>query len=107
MGVPSGNFSSANSGRLQVVFAADYTTNAGHDFSSDTLDLRLRCKVGSGGDLQTGIISINNHSCVIERDYTGGSGNVAVAMEELDHTFSGPSSVTAFNLSIACYLIKR
>ncbi len=107
MGVPSGNFSSAFSGRLQVTFSAEYLTNAGNDWGSGALDLIVRGFVGSGGTKQTTILSIGCQSAVIERDYTGGSGDLPVGMEEVSYSLSGPSSITAKNLRIACVLIKR
>lgn len=109
MALPSGNFSSANTGRLQVFFSGQFDTNTGGDFGSGTLELIIRCKVGSGGDLQTAILRLSAGvaSATLERDYTGGSGNVAVAMEYVSHSFDGPSSVHFSNCRIACYLVKR
>ena len=108
MALPSGNFSSASSGRLQVFFSGQFFTNTGSDFGTGTLDLVIRCKVGSGGDLQTAILKLNAGSSVtMERDYTGGSGNVPVAFEYVSHSFNGPSSVGFSNCRIGCCLIKR
>jgi hypothetical protein len=109
MALPTGNFSSANSGRLQVFFSGQFSTQDGGDFGSGTLQLTIRCKVGAGANLQTAILQLTGGaaSATLERDYTGGSGNVAVAMEYVAHSFSGPSSVHFSNCRIACYLIKR
>lgn len=108
MGFPSGLFSSANSGRLQVTFCADYLTNSGADFThGSTLNIIIRCFVGTGASRQTSVIDAAVHGTVIERDYVGGSGGVLVGMEEISHSFSGPSSIRAFNLACNCYLIKR
>ena len=109
MALPSGNFSSASSGRLQVVFSGQFATNTGGDFGTGTLDLIIRCNLGSGGDLQTAVLRLatGHASAVLERDYVGGSGNVATSMEHVSHSFDGPSSVSFTNCRIACYLIKR
>jgi hypothetical protein len=110
MALPSGNFSSASSGRLQVVFSGQFYTQTGNDWGSGgALELVIRCNAGSGGDLQTGILSLSsgNNSCVMERDYTGGSGNVAVSMTDVQHNLDGPSTVGFAKARIACYLIKR
>lgn len=107
MGLPSGNFSSAFSGRLQVSFKGQFLTNGGHDFGTGTLNARLRAYVGTGSGRLTAVVDINSQSALIEQDYVGGSGNVAVGMEEIDHTFSGPSSVTIAPLTITCTLVKR
>ena len=109
MALPSGNFSSASSGRLQVFFSGQFATNSGGDFGSGTLELIIRCKVGSGGDLQTAILRLRAGvaSATLERDYTGGSGNVPVALEYVSHTFSGPSSMSFTKCRVACYLVKR
>jgi hypothetical protein len=109
MALPSGNFSSASSGRLQVVFSGQFYTQTGNDFGSGSLGLVIRCKLGSGANLQTAVLSLasGNASAVLERDYIGGSGNVPVAMEYVTHSFDGPSTVGIDNCRIACYLIKR
>ena len=107
MAYPSGNFSSSYSGRLQVTFCGNWLTNSGSDFGSGTLNLTIRGYVGSGADKQTVILDLNHHSGVIERNYVGGSGNVAVGMEYVSHSFSGPSSITANKLTVSCTLLKR
>jgi hypothetical protein len=109
MALPSGSFSSAQSGRLQVVFSGQFFTNTGNDFGTGTLGLVIRCRVGSGGTVQTSVLSLSagNASAVIERDYVGGSGAVPVAMEYVTHSFAGPSTVGINKCRIACYLIKR
>lgn len=108
MALPTGSFSSARSGRLQVVFSGQFFTNTGNDFGTGGLGLVIRCKVGSGANLQTMVLSLatGNASAVIERDYVGGSGSVPVAMEYVTHSFSGPSTVGINKCRIACYLIK-
>ena len=110
MALPSGNFSSANSGRLQVVFSGQFSTQTGNDFGTGTgLQLLIRCKLGSGGDLQTAILSLSagTASATLERDYVGGSGNVPVAFEYVSHALDGPSTVRFEKCRIGCYLIKR
>lgn len=110
MALPSGNFSSASSGRLQVVFSGQFGTMSGNDWGNGTaLDLIIRCKLGSGANLQTAILRLatGTASATLEREYVGGSGNVAVAMELAGSNLSGPSSVSFSNARIVCYLIKR
>lgn len=110
MALPSGNFSSGNSGRLQVVFSGQFYTQTGNDWGSGTaLNLVIRCKLGAGAALQTGVLALSsgNNSCVLEMDYVGGSGDVPVAMEYVSHNLSGPSTVGFGPARIACYLIKR
>lgn len=103
MGLPSGTFNHASSGQLQVTFRGKWTTNSGNDWGSGTLNLLLRAYVGSGGTEKTAILSILNNTAVIEVAYTGGT-NVAVGMQDVSHSFSGPSSITASQLECVCRL---
>ncbi len=110
MALPSGNFNGASSGRLQVVFSGQFYTQTGGDWGDGTgLELVIRCKLGSGGDLQTAILrlSAGHNTAVLERDYVGGSGDVPVAFEYVTHNLDGPSTVGFNKARIACYLIKR
>ena len=110
MPLPSGNFSSSSSGRLQVVFSGQFGIQTGNDWGNGTaLQLVIRCKVGTGANLQTAVLTLSsgNATATLERDYVGGSGAVPVAMEYVTHNLSGPSSVTFSQCRIACYLIKR
>lgn len=107
MGLPSGNFSSTFSGRLQVTFSAEYLTNSGSDWGSGALDIVLRGYVGASSTKQTTILNISCQSAVVERDYVGGSGDLPVGMELVASSLSGPSSITAKNLRATCVLIKR
>jgi predicted heme/steroid binding protein len=110
MALPSGNFSSGQTGRLQVVFSGQFYTQSGSDWGNGTaLELVIRCKLGAGADLQTGVLrlSAGHNSVTLERDYVGGSGNVAVAFEYVSHNLSGPSTVGFSKARVSCYLIKR
>lgn len=110
MGVPSGNFSSASSGRLQVVFSGEITHSAGGTpgwASGGSPDLLIRCTVGSGETLQETYLRLYAAgSAILERDYVGGSGNVPMAMEVVvaQLASSGPSTLQAKNLRITCRL---
>lgn len=105
MGFPSGNFSSANSGRLQVVFSAEITQSGGSDWGSGTNSLILRCRVGSGGTEQIAHIGLGRaNAAILERDYVGGSGNVPVSVEYASHSFDGPATLRAKNIRISCRL---
>lgn len=103
MGLPSGIFNHSSSGRLQVSFRGKWTTNSGADWGSGTLNLVLRAYVGSGADVRTAILSILSNTAVIEVPYTGGT-NVSVGMEDVAHSFSGPSAIYATQLECVCRL---
>lgn len=99
MALPSGTFSHANSGRLQVSFRGKWTTNSGSDWGNGALNLVLRAYVGT----KTAILHIQSTTAVLEVPYTGGT-NVAVGLEEVTHSFSGPSSISATELECVCRL---
>jgi hypothetical protein len=103
MALPSGTFNNASSGRLQVTFRGKWTTNSGADWGAGTLNLILRAYVGSGGSAKTAILSILANTAVIEVPYTGGT-DVAVGLEYVTHSFSGPSSIAARELECVCRL---
>lgn len=101
MGVPSGTFNHASSGRLQVTFRGKWLTNSGNDWGSGSLNLILRAYVGT----KTAILSIINNTAVIEVAYTGGT-DVSVGMEYVTHSFSGPSTIEAKELECVCRLFS-
>lgn len=106
MALPTGSFSSPNAGRLQVSFSAQWGSNTG-DLGAG-VKLFIRVYIGSGGDLQTGIMAFNaGESAFLERDYPGGNVAVPVGMEYVSHTLVGPSSVGINKCRITCVLIKR
>jgi hypothetical protein len=105
MALPSGLFSSASSGYLQMVFSGDWAVNSA-DWGSGTSDILLRCIADNGTLRQTAVIGVKAASALIEMDYVAGS-NVAVSMEVISHDIDGAGTVEARNLRIRCYLIKR
>ena len=109
MAYPSGSFSSEYSGQLQVTFHATFSSSSGYDYgATGSGDLVIRCYVGTGESRTNAILRFNTNSTVIDVPYVGGSGNVAVGMEYVSHTYpGGPSSVSGTKLTINCYLIKR
>lgn len=105
MGFPSGNFSSSNSGRLQVQFTGEFSQAGGSDWGSGTNSLVLRCRVGSGASEQIAFLRLEGGQvATLERDYVGGSGNVPVSIEYASHGFDGPATLRAKNLRITCRL---
>lgn len=112
MGVPSGNFSSASTGRLQVVFSGDLSKSGGGQPGwanpGDPPDLLIRCTVGSGETQQVAFLRLYTaNSAIIERDYVGGSGNVPVAMEVVQVVLGGgPSTIRGKDLRITCRLFR-
>ena len=101
MALPSGTFNHASSGRLQVTFRGKWTTNSGADWGTGALNLVLRAFVGT----KTAVLNIQSTTAVLEVAYVGGT-NVAVGMEEITHTFSGPSAITAAELECVCRLFS-
>lgn len=103
MGLPTGTFNYPSSGLLQVSFRGKWTTNSGADWGTGTLNLVLRAYVGTGTGAKTAILSILANTAVIEVPYTGGT-SVAVGMEDVAHSFSGPSAIQASQLECVCRL---
>lgn len=107
MGLPSGTFNSASSGKLQVSFGGTWTQTSGADWGGPSgLALYLRGIVDDGTIRKTIVLGFESPSGTIELDYVGGT-DVDVSMEHIAHEFDGPSTVRAQNLLIRCYLIKR
>ena len=107
MGLPSGVFSSASSGRLQIGFSGVWTQNSGADWGPGTgLQLNLRCVATNGADRRTAVLGFQTTTATMDFDYVAGT-DVSVAMEFINREFDGPSTVRAHKLLIRCYLIKR
>jgi hypothetical protein len=103
MALPSGTFTHASGGRLQVTFTGDFYSSTGNDWGNGVLDMKLRAYVGPSGDRRIAILDLDIHSAVIEVPYTGGT-SVPVGLEYARHELSGPSTVGAAKLRITCRL---
>ena len=111
MGLPSGVFSSVNSGRLQIAFGGLYQCAyvGGHntDFpGSGQPSVLIRCVADNGTHRESQLIDFLGASALIEFDYVAGE-NVGVSMTVVSYAYGGFGAVGVINLRIGCTLIKR
>jgi hypothetical protein len=103
---PAGAFVSAQSGRLEVTFSAEFATYNGIDWSSGPdIQLVLRCVLGAAGDEKVAYVRLGgSNTAVIQRPYLGGSGPVPMRLELVSREFPGLGFVGARNLYITARL---
>ena len=106
MALPSGTFSNARSGALQVFFSGEWVATSFDWGSSGPSEIVLACTVTDGTTTRTVNISSVSSSGSIDWDYTGGT-TLTCAMSELYHNIDGAGYVTASKLRIRAILIKK
>ncbi len=107
MALPSGNFSSPNSGQLFVNFSGSFTAY-NPDFGSGASDILCRCEVfDETGTLRgNGLLSRLNGGVTLIVDYPGGGVVWTASITEVNHTIKGPGWVSLV-ARISARLAKR
>lgn len=107
MGLPSGVFSHPDAGRLRVIFNGKWWVNSGDPvFTYGSWELILRAFVGSGAGRSTALMAVGVNTAVVELEYAGGYVMVPVGMEYVSHHLAGAGTVAAYNLRVACHLLR-
>ena len=109
MPYPSGTFSAASSGLLEVAFSAKFFLSGNADFTlSGSQNFKVRCRVNDGSsDIATIYLDARaNWSGSAWLSYPGGNAPWTVVMER-GATNVGVGTISVSNCLIACILIKR
>ena len=104
MGLPSGAFTNAKSGKLSISFSGYYRTNSS-DWGSGDWQLDIRCIVAWGSQRRTAIIGVKAPTAQIDVDYQAGD-SVSVSMEVIAYHIVGAGTISATKLTIRCRLQK-
>lgn len=109
MGLPSGTFSSAFAGQLEVTFTGEFYSQSGGDWGSGgSRYLVLKCRVLQGGtELAVSYIKTGAPSATVTLAYPGGNTAWTISVTYESHSLGGPATVGVQNVRAACFLVKR
>ena len=106
MSAPSGTFTNAATGALQIFFSGEWSATTLDFGDTAPSDIVLKCTVTDGTTSRFVYISINASSNSIDWDYTGGTTLTCSMVVTYQHIL-GAGYVKAEKLRIRAILMKR
>lgn len=110
MALPSGNFASANAGRLVVIFSGVYSATSS-DFGTGGYgsDIVVQCQLldNAGTVVAAGTMSRSNGGVALVADYPGGGVTYSCTATHITHSIQGGAGSVSVSMRISVRLEKR